>query len=89
MARLLFSPEADSQLTRLEADPRSSDCIGRIHSALDILEADAGDVRNRRRRLQTVELWGIAVFCRENEWLILWEPGIAEDVFVHHIVPVP
>lgn len=89
MAELLFSPEADEVLTRLEADEGQSRCAARINAALDLLEVDPGDARNRRRRFQTIGLWGIAVVCDEEEWLILWEPQDDDLVIVHHIVPAP
>lgn len=89
MATLLFSPEADELLNRLEADPAERRCAGRIHTALDRLEADPGDARNRRRQFTTIDLWGIAVTCGDDEWLILWEPGDHDTVIVHQIVPAP
>lgn len=73
----------------MEVDPAWRRCVGRIHQALDLLEADPGDVRNRRRRFMTIDLWASAVFCDDSEWLILWEPGDGEDVVVHHIVKAP
>lgn len=88
MAELVFSPEADEVLNRMEADETQRVCAGRLNSALDILEADPGDARNRRRRFQTIGLWGIPVVCGDDEWLILWEAQ--EDMtVVHHIVPAP
>jgi hypothetical protein len=89
VAELLFSPEADAVLTRMEADESQRGCAGRLNVALDLLEADPGDARNRRRRFQTLGLWGIAVVCGDDEWLILWEPQDDEVVVVHHIVPAP
>ena len=72
----------------MEADETQRVCAGRLNSALDILEADPGDARNRRRRFQTIGLWGIPVVCGDDEWLILWEAQ--EDMtVVHHIVPAP
>lgn len=88
MAELVFSPEADEVLNRMEADETQRACAGRLNSALDILEADPGDARNRRRRFQTIGLWGIPVVCGDDEWLILWEAQ--EDIIVvHHVVPAP
>lgn len=89
MAELAFSPEADDVLTRLEADGDRRHCAARLNAALDALEADPGDARNRRRRVNTIGLWGIAVTCGDDEWLILWEPGEDDVVIVHHIVPAP
>lgn len=89
MAELRFSPEADGVLTRMEADEGRRRCAGRMHAALDVLEADPGDARNRRRRFNTIGLWGIAVVCGDDVWLILWEPHDDDVVIVHHIVPAP
>lgn len=89
MATLAFSPEADDLLTRMEADPSQQRCAARLNSALDLLEAEPGDARNRRRRFNTMGVWGIAVVCGDDEWLILWEPLDDEVVMVHHIVPAP
>lgn len=89
MAELLFSPEAADVLTRLEADEAERRCAARLNTALDLLETDPGDVRNRRRRFSTIGLWGIAVVCGDDEWLILWEPRDNDAVVVHHIVPAP
>lgn len=89
MASLAFSPEADDQLNRLEADPARSRLAARINQALDHLEADPGDARNRRRRVNTLGVWGIAVVVDDDEWLILWEPLDGDEVLVHHITPAP
>ncbi|HVM53808.1 MAG TPA: type II toxin-antitoxin system RelE/ParE family toxin [Acidimicrobiales bacterium] len=89
MATLVFSPEADDELTRLESDPRRHRLAARLNTALDALEANPGDAHNRRRRFDTIGLWGIAVVAGDEEWLILWEPGDGDDVVVHHIIPAP
>jgi hypothetical protein len=86
---LAFSPEADDVLTSMEADADRRHCAARLNSALDLLEANPGDERNRRRRFNTIGLWGIAVVCGDDEWLILWEPTEDNTVMVHHIVPAP
>lgn len=90
MAELAFSPEADEVLSRMEADERQRRCAARLNQALDLLEADPGEARNRRRRFNTIGLWGIPVVCGDDEWLILWEKqDDADVVIVHHIVPAP
>lgn len=73
----------------MEADEGRRHCAARLHTALDLLEVDPGDVRNRRRRFNTVGLWGIAVLCGDDEWLVLWELRDDDVVVVHHIVPAP
>lgn len=89
MAELAFSPEADQVLTSIEADESQRHCAARLNSALDRLEADPGSARNRRRRFNTIGLWGIAVICGDDEWLVLWEPLDDDVVMIHHIVPAP
>lgn len=71
----------------MEADEGQAPCVARLNTALDLLEADPGDARNRRRRFNTLGLRGVAVVCGDDEWLILWEPQDADVVIVHHIVP--
>jgi hypothetical protein len=89
VAGLIYSPEADEVLDRLEADPGRRQLLGRINTALDRLEADPGDARCRRRRFNTLGVWGIAVVSDDEEWLILWEPLADGDVLIHHITPAP
>jgi hypothetical protein len=89
VVELAFSPEADAVLTAMEADVGRLHCARRLNSALDGLEADPGHASNRRRRFDTIGLWGIAVVCGDEEWLILWEPFGEDVVLVHHIVPAP
>ena len=88
MSELLFSTEADTTLSRMEADESQRHCAGRINTALDLLETDPGNERNRRRRFHTIGLWGIAVLCGDDEWLILWETH-DDNVVVRHIIPAP
>ena len=90
MAELLFSEQADATLTRLEADPSHQLLGGRLHSALDLLEADPVSAACRRRRFALIDLWGMAVAANGEDWLILWEPGHQRDtVVVHAIAPAP
>lgn len=73
----------------MEADDEQRRCAARLNTALDLLESDPGSERNRRRRLNTIGLWGVAVVCGDDEWLILWELADDDVVIVHHIVPAP
>ena len=89
MTELRFSPEADRRLDLLEKSHR--ECASRVHAALDRLEAEPGAARNRRRRFQTLDAWGVDVRCPDEDWLILWS-YLAQDptiVVVDHIVPMP
>ncbi|MDZ7732995.1 MAG: hypothetical protein U5R31_07630 [Acidimicrobiia bacterium] len=85
MAELLFSPEADESLSALERDPKFATLVGKIHAALDLLEADPGDVRCRRHRYQNVGVWGMVVSAEGEQRQIYWEPVEEELVHVHAI----
>lgn len=91
MALLKFSPEADSYLTELEEDPRSRSCAIKVNTALDRLEENPGASENRRRRFQSVDLWGIPLRCGDEDLVILWGYHVDEDetVIVHYIGPSP
>ena len=89
MATLLFSAQADDMLAALEADPARALLVGGLHVALDLLEAEPGDVRCRRRRFQSIGVWGIPVVVDDEEWLILWEPGSGSDGIIQAITPAP
>jgi hypothetical protein len=92
MAVLVFSEQADDMLDELEATPTRVNLLGRINSALDLLESDPTDIRCRRRRFQNIGCWAISVEADTNEWLILWEEGDAgssDTVIVRAINPAP
>ena len=89
MTGLVFSPEADEFLARVDDDPLRQKLAARLNSALDRLESDPGQAANRRRRFSSLGLWGIPVVCDDEEWLILWEPLDEATTIVHHIVPAP
>jgi len=89
VATLLFSPQADDLLSALEADPAHALLVGRIHTALDLLETDPGDSGWRRRRFQNIGVWGIPIVAEDVEWLILWEPGEDDSVVMRSITPAP
>lgn len=91
MAVLKFSPEADGYLTDLEQNPRTQRCAAKVNSALDVLEDDPGAVESRRRKFLSVDMWGIPLFCDDEELLILWgwHPVEEDVVIVHYIGPSP
>lgn len=91
MVLLKFSPEADAYLSELEADPRSQRCVVAVNLALDALEENPGASPNRRRRYQSVDMWGIPMACDDEDLLILWgwHPVEDETVIVHYIGPSP
>lgn len=76
-------------LTSLENDPTQLHLVGRIHTALDALEADPDAAGCRRRRFASIGLWGIPIISNDEEWLILWEPGGEDEVVIQAITPAP
>ena len=89
MVELLYSPEADAILDDLERDPIKTPLLQKINDALDLLEANPGSAQCRRKRFALVDLWGMPVIARGEEWLILWEPTSSDAVLIHAIVPAP
>lgn len=65
--------------------------LDRIDRALDLLEADPGDIRVRQRRFAKIGAWGIVIRDRSSDLLIIWEPGPPHplDVNVNYIGPDP
>jgi len=83
MADVRLSPqaiEAYAQLEKAGATPLPD----AVDDALDILEADPGDSRGRRRSF-TGGLWGIPVRDRDDDWLIIWEQDDAGIVRVRYL----
>ena len=89
MVELLYSPQADDTLDTLEADATRTSLVQKINDALDLLESDPGSALCRRKRFALVDLWGMPVIDRGEEWLILWELTSSEAVLIHAIVPAP
>jgi hypothetical protein len=71
MAEVKLSPQAIQAYAQLEKSG-AEQLLDAIDDALDILEADPGDSRARRRSF-TGGLWGITVRDRTDDWLIIWE----------------
>ena len=74
MANLLFSPDADRQLSAVAADPALEHLYHRINDVLDLIEDNPDDYRVRRRRYQRPPIWGVVVPTKDThrDWLILW-----------------
>ena len=91
MTDLYFSEQANAVLEELERTPSRAHLLGRLNTALDMLEADPHDVRCRRRRFDTIGCWAITVISNEGDWLILWseknEHGT--ELIVRAITPDP
>jgi hypothetical protein len=81
MAELVFDPDADAALSRLEA--AGSLLLQRVNQVLDWLEADPAEPRVRRVRFHRPALWCVTVAAGDEEWAVLWEPHATEaDVVV-------
>ena len=52
-----------------------------IDDALDLLEADPGDARARRRSFGGGR-WGIPAHDRSEDWLVVWERDLASTDMV-------
>jgi hypothetical protein len=81
MAIAVLSEQAMQAYSDLEK-AGAYDLIEAIDDALDILEADPGDARARRRSF-TGGLWGIPVRDRTDDWLLIWEPDETDEGVVH------
>jgi hypothetical protein len=88
---LYFSEQANALLEELEGTPSRQHLLGRINTALDMLETDPHDVRCRRRRFNTIGCWTITVISDEGDWLILWSERneLDTEVNIHAITPDP
>ena len=86
MAELLFSAEADRQITALAADPTRDLLYDRVNDVLDAIEDDPSDAGVRRRRYQSPPVWGVVVRAEGiiEDWLILWSETDRGPV-VHYI----
>ena len=84
MGDLLFSIEADQQLTMLQADPVRSQLYDRINDVLDAIEDDPGSVEVRRRRYDSPPVWGVPVRGSGEHWLVLWSKTQAGPL-IHYL----
>ncbi len=84
MGTLLFNPEADQQLVRLQADLRLGQLYDRVNDVLDALEDDSSDPAVRRRRYQLPPVWGVPVNGSGEDWLVLWSET-EDGLLVHYI----
>ena len=85
MAELVFGRQADAFLTELESDPARASLLRRINSNLDVLEADPTDIRCRRHRFASIDIWGMSFVFGFEDWLITRRPGGGDEVIVHTI----
>lgn len=84
MGELLFSAEADRQLTTLQADPARSQLYERTNDVLDAIEDDPGSRDVRLRRYFSPPVWGVPVHGSGEDWLVIWsEPD--RGPLVHYL----
>jgi hypothetical protein len=73
---LLYRPEADEALARLEADPAMAKILDAADDALDRLEDDPFDRRLGTHIFQTAEGRSVsATPVRFDEWYVFWRRG--------------
>ncbi|MFC0865391.1 hypothetical protein ACFHYQ_24155 [Sphaerimonospora cavernae] len=82
MVEIAFDPQPHEAYNSLEKSATGAHLLDAIDEALDLLEADPGDSRVRRRSFKD-GLWGIPLRDRTEDWLIIWECDTSEpDVIV-------
>lgn len=84
MGELLFSVEADRQLTMLQADTARGQLYDRVNDALDAIEDDPGSFDVRRRRYASPPVWGVPIHGSGEHWLVLWSETEAGPL-IHYL----
>lgn len=84
MGALLFSVEADRQLTMLQGDPARSHLYDRINDVLDAIEDDPRSAEVRRRRYASPPVWGVPIHGSSEDWLMLWSETDAGPL-IHYL----
>ncbi len=83
---ILYWPDADEALARLESDPAKAPVLRAVDRAMVRLADDPFNPRLGTIAFMTDELGGIsATPARIDEWYILWqrgEPGVIEIVAI-------
>ncbi len=72
MGELLFSADADRQLTMLQADLSRRQLYERINDVLDAIEDDPGSREVRLRRYSSPSVWGVPAHGSGEDWLVIW-----------------
>jgi hypothetical protein len=73
---LLWWPDADAAMDRLERDPTLSVALNAVRRTLGRLELDSFDRRLLTRQFVTPQYGHIrATPCRSGDWYVLWQPG--------------
>ena len=86
MNALLFSRDADTELSRLQVDHGRSELYDRVNDILDAIEDDPADQTVRRRRYNTPPVWGVPVHGSGEDWLVLWSET-DEGLVIHYLGP--
>lgn len=84
MGVLLFSVDADRQLTDLQSDPARRQMYDRVNDVLDAIEDDPGSAEVRLRRYDSRPVLGVTVHGSGEGWLVLWSETDAGPL-VHHL----
>ncbi len=84
MGMLLFSVDADRQLTDLQSDPARRQIYDRVNDVLDAIEDDPGGAEVRLRRYNSPPVWGVPVHGSGEDWLVLWSETDAGPL-VHYL----
>ena len=89
MADILFDPEPDAELTRMETDNRRSAITGRVVETLHWLASDPTDSRIRRERF-TNGLWATYLRVGDDECAIVWDgEDLPETITVFYLGAPP
>jgi hypothetical protein len=88
MSELIFSPEADEQLSQLQAESALTQLYERVNDALDGIEDDPAAAENRRRRYSVTKsaMWGVPVHGAGEDWIVLWSES-ADGPYIHYVGP--
>jgi hypothetical protein len=83
VATLLWTPEADQAMDRLEAEPTMDRVVVAIHRTLGRLEVDPGDNHLATRTFTTAAYGHVRTTpVRLDDWHIFWTPGEDDDEIV-------
>jgi hypothetical protein len=83
VATLLWMPQADQTMIRLENDPTMDRVIAAIYRVLGHLEIDPKDSHLGTRTFTTPNYGYVRTTpARHDDWHIFWTPGVGDDEVV-------
>ena len=89
MPDILFHPDPDAELTRMETDPTRSAITARLMDVLRMLASDPTDSRVRRERF-TNGLWATFLAVGSEECAIVWDgEDLPQTTTILYIGPPP